>query len=252
MSLDASGQALSPSFGGCGGRYLGRVAALAALYFIVGKLALLLVIPPGYATPVWPAAGIALAALLLFGYRLWPGVVLGSFLINFGTAFEASGTDLILKPLVLASSIGLGAALQAVVGTLLVRRYAGFPNTFTKVNEITKLLAFGGPISCMISATAGTTSLVIGDEISWTEYWFSWCTWWVGDTIGVLIVTPLVLLWIGEPRQVWRGRCIAVVAPVCVALVTVAALFCSYMCTAGNKNVSSLNSSSRRSLSPMS
>ena len=67
-----------------------RTGGLAIAYIMAGKLALLLAIPPGYATAIWPAAGVALAAILLFGYRVAPGVILGSFVVNIGTSFDAS------------------------------------------------------------------------------------------------------------------------------------------------------------------
>ncbi|MGH8077107.1 MAG: MASE1 domain-containing protein, partial [Lysobacter sp.] len=97
------------------------VLMLAVGYYLTGRLALLMAIPPGYATAVWPAAGLALAGLLRFGYRAWPGIVLGSFLINFPTARAAS--DALLPAMHVATSVGCGAALQAVVGTWLIRRF---------------------------------------------------------------------------------------------------------------------------------
>ncbi len=146
------------------------VLVIAAAYCITGKLGLLLAIPPGYATAIWPPSGIALAATLMYGYRVWPGTVLGSVLVNIGTALETASVAALLKSVALATSIGMGAALQAVVGAYLVRR----------------------------------------GKIPWALTPLSWWTWWVGDTIGVLIVTPLVLSWVAEPRQPWRRRRLSV------------------------------------------
>ena len=112
-----------------------RLSALMAIllvgvaYYTFGRLGLLLAIPPGYATAVWPASGVALAGLLLLGYRVWPGVLLGSFFVNIGTSFDASNTQTIIASLTLALCIGAGAAAQALVGTHLIRRFVGFPNT---------------------------------------------------------------------------------------------------------------------------
>src|SRR2546429_6637117 len=90
-----------------------ELIAIAAAYYAVGRLGLLLAIPPGYATAVWPASGIALAGTLLFGYRVWPGILLGSFLINLRTSLDTTSTASILNTTALAASIGMGASLQA-------------------------------------------------------------------------------------------------------------------------------------------
>src|SRR5438445_6403326 len=92
------------------------VLVIATAYGITGKLGLLLAIPPGYATAIWPPSGIALAATLMYGYGVWPGIVLGSVLVNIGTAWDTASVAALLTSMALATSIGMGAALQAVVG----------------------------------------------------------------------------------------------------------------------------------------
>src|SRR5688572_2747657 len=95
---------------------------VAGVYCIAARLALILAIQPGYAAPLWPAAGIALTALLRFGPGIWPAIVLGSFLANVATAFDASSTAALVRSLGIAAGIAAGAALQALVGAVLVRR----------------------------------------------------------------------------------------------------------------------------------
>src|SRR5207247_5758454 len=90
---------------------LAKLAAMAAAYYVVGRLGLLLAIPPGYATAVWPASGIALAGTLLFGYRVWPGILLGSFLINLRTSLDTGSATSIFKSIFLVVSIGEEAFL---------------------------------------------------------------------------------------------------------------------------------------------
>ena len=103
-----------------------QVALLAALYFAAAKLSLLVAIPPGYATAIWPPSGIALAALLLWGNRLWPGVWLGSFAAN-----------LTVEGALLASTvIATGSTLQAFAIATLVRRHLGVPRRFVRVHEV--------------------------------------------------------------------------------------------------------------------
>jgi diguanylate cyclase (GGDEF)-like protein len=204
---------------------LAAVLGLAAAYFITGKLGLLLAIPPGYATAVWLPSGIALAGILIFGYRTWLGVLLGSLCVNVGVSFDASSTAAILKSLVVAASIGAGATLQALAGAYLVRRFVGFPSALDDERDVGRFLILGGPLSSLVNATWSVTTLLVAGVVSADSYLFNWFTWWVGDSIGILIVTPLVLAWAGEPRDGWRRRRITVTVPLCAAFVIAAAFF---------------------------
>jgi integral membrane sensor domain MASE1 len=125
-------------------RYLAKVAIIALAYYVTGRLGLLLAIPPGYATAIWAPSGIALAGALLFGYQVWPGIVLGSFLVNVGTSFDATSFASILTSLLLPAIIGTGAALQACFGAFLVRRLIGFPNPLMEAEDVGKFLLLGG------------------------------------------------------------------------------------------------------------
>jgi signal transduction histidine kinase/FixJ family two-component response regulator len=204
-----------------------QTMGLAIAYLLAGKLALLLAIPPGYATAIWPAAGVALAAILLLGYRVLPGVALGSFMVNIGTAFDASNHAAMVHSILLAASIGVGAALCAATGSLLVRRYIGFPTSLSREREVILFLALGGPVACVISASWGVGTLVAAGAIKPDAWMFSWWTWWVGDTIGVMIVCPLILMFAGQPRQVWRPRRISVGLPLCVTFALAVFMFVS-------------------------
>jgi PAS domain S-box-containing protein len=182
-------------------------------YGATGRLALLLAIPPGYATAIWPPAGLAFAAILLCGARAWPGIVLGSFLVNVWTAFETTTVVALLTSLALPTSLGLGTALQALMGVWLVRRVVGFPMALDQGRHVATFLLLGGPVSCLLGATWGVTSLLAGGRISWPDGLRHWGIWWVGDTIGVLVVIPLLLVWTAAPRLVWRRRQWTVVLP---------------------------------------
>jgi PAS domain S-box-containing protein len=201
------------------------VVGIAAAYYVTGRLGLLLAIPPGYATPVWFPSGIALGATLLGGYRGWPGVLLGSWLLNMAVSFESTQGMALLKGVVLPTSIGLGAALQAVVGAYLVRRVVGFPNPLSRERDIGLFLGLGGPVSCLINATVGVTSLMIAGKIPWAAYFHNWWTWWIGDIIGVLIVTPLLLSWLAEPRDPWYRRRLSVAVPLVGAFALAVVVF---------------------------
>ena len=200
-----------------------KLAATAAAYYVVGRLGLLLAIPPGYATAVWPASGIALAGTLLFGYRVWPGILLGSFLINLRTSLDTTSTASILNTTALAASIGMGASLQAIVGALLIRRFTQYPTALVEARDIIKFLLLGGPISCLVNATWSVTSLSLGGVIQPVDYLFHWWTWWVGDAIGVITFTPLILIWAAKPAVFPYARQISL--PLCLAFTLVVIFF---------------------------
>ncbi len=161
--------------------------ALALAYYLAGRLGLLSAIPPGYATAIWPASGIALAGLLLGGARFWPAILLGSFLVNI-----ANG------PFGIALILGLGAALQAVVASVLVRRHVKEPFLLLDGKDILTFLLLSGPLSCIVSATVGVTTLSFFHKFVFSEYWFNWLTWWVGDCMGAMIIGPLVVLYLSS------------------------------------------------------
>ncbi len=193
-----------------------QTLAVAVAYFIAGKLTQTLAIAPGFATPVWPAAGLALAGVLLFGYRVLPGVFVGSFAVNIGTAFDSTSTDTIFQCIVITTSLGLGGVLQAALGAMLVRRYVGFPTPLLREREVVGFLVLAGPLACMAAPTWGVANLLLAHFLVPGSILFSWLTWWVGDTIGVMIFCPLALLFFGKPRHIWRPRRVSVGLPLCL------------------------------------
>jgi PAS domain S-box-containing protein len=205
-------------------KWLGGILALTAVYFVAGRLGLLLVVPPGLVSGIFPPAGIALAALLLFGYRFWPSVLLGSFSMNVWLSATTLET-FTLTGLVVPAAIGLGASLQALLGAALIRRFVTAPTVLDGEWDIIKFLLYGGPLSCMVGATVGVSSLRLGGMIGPLDVPFNWWAWWVGDTIGVLIVAPLVFVVLARPREIWRKRRLTVALPLIVASIVVTAIF---------------------------
>lgn len=202
-----------------------RIFGTAAAYFGVGKLSLLLAIPPGYPSPVWPAAGIALGSILLLGYRAWPGIFLGSFLINVFTSFDTTNTAAVVRSLALPTSIGAGAVLQGVVGAFLIERFVSFPISLDRPKEIFMAMVLGGPASCLINATLGSICLIMAGSIKGSDFVFNWRTWWIGDAIGVLLVIPVVCAWKAELKGTNRRTHLFVTLPITVALALTIALF---------------------------
>ncbi len=176
----------------------------ALVYATVGALALALAGPPGYASPLYPPAGIALVAVLVYGRAAWPGVLLGAFIVNtgLGLARGQSGLGLVTLPFLIA----IGAMLQAVVGAELLRRFLGPVLVLNAPRDILKAGLLGGALACTISPTVATLSLLGAGVVPLAGSLANWLTWWVGDTLGVLIGAPLVLTLVGRPAADWRPR----------------------------------------------
>jgi two-component sensor histidine kinase/CHASE1-domain containing sensor protein len=199
-------------------RTLAHAVGVALAFFVAGRLALILAIPPGYATAVWPAAGVALVAILRFGYRVWPWILAAHFLVNLSTGYDASSAETALRSMALPLAIASGGTLQALAGAAAIRRAIGPVILLQDEREIAKFLMLGGPVSCLISATIGQLSLFAWGKLSVPEIPFSWFTWWVGDTIGVLVVAPVLLAWLAPPVDGWRSRRAALTGATAVAL----------------------------------
>ena len=178
-----------------------KIIALTAVYFAAGKFGLKLAFLHRSASAIWPPTGIALAVLLLFGYRLWPGVWLGAFLVNVTT----SG---VTTPGSIWTSIGIagGNTLEAVLGAWLVSRFAGGRQAFDRTAGVLRYVLVGPALSTTISATVGVTVLALGGLASWSQYGPIWRTWWLGDAVSALIVAPLLLVWCGTSLPRWDRR----------------------------------------------
>jgi PAS domain S-box-containing protein len=182
--------------------------ALGGVYVVAGKLGLQLAFVHASATPVWPPTGIAVAALLVLGYRLWPGIMVGAFLVNLITAGSA------------ASSLGIAAGntLEGLLAAYLVNRFANGPRVFDRPSDILKFVLLAGVLSPSVSATFGVTTLTSLGHADWSRYGSIWFTWWLGDMGGAILVAPLLVLWLLNPRPGWSGRQILEVGLLLVAL----------------------------------
>jgi two-component system, NarL family, sensor histidine kinase FusK len=171
------------------------VIILAFVYFVAGKLGLELASINPSATAVWPPTGIALAACLLFGYRVWPGILLGAFLVNVSTS-DVSATSL---------AIAVGNTLEGLVGAYLINRFANGRFAFNRTRDVFKFTILAGMVSTMVSATVGVTSLALSGLAAWADYLPIWLTWWLGDGTGAMIVAPPLVLWAMQPRVSWNS-----------------------------------------------
>lgn len=192
-------------------RLVMAVVAVAAAYFVAGKLGLKLALVHASVTAVWPATGLALAVLLLWGTRLWPGIFAGAFLVNItteGSVFTTLG-------------IATGNTLEAVVGAWLVTRFANGRNCMNEVRSVFGFVFLAALASTTVSATLGVATLVAGGFAAWDQVEPIWFTWWVGDTVGALLMAPWLFAWHANPRLRWRWRRI----PECILLMLTLLLF---------------------------
>ena len=169
------------------------IGVFAIIYVIAGKIGLNLASLHASASPVWPPAGIGLAAILLLGYRAWPAIFVGAFLVNLTTAGD----------IITSVAIASGNTLEAVAGAWLVNRFAGGKNVFDRPQGVFKF-ALAAAISGVVSPVFGVTSLALDGFADWTNYGAIWVTWWLGDVTGDLIFTPLVLLWGIRWKLAWK------------------------------------------------
>ncbi|MFG2296832.1 MASE1 domain-containing protein [Streptomyces sp. NPDC048603] len=161
------------------------IVVVAVAYHGSGWIGLLqrVVVEGAQVTPLWPPTGIALACLLWGGLRVWPGIALGTYLaIEQLSSFDPE--DL---------AIVAGNTLAPVCAFLLLRR-TGFRTELDRLRDGLLLVFLGGLLPMLISATIGTATLVLTGDMPSSEAWGVWAAWWAGDTMGVLLVTPLLLV----------------------------------------------------------
>jgi integral membrane sensor domain MASE1 len=170
---------------------------VASVYVLVGKLGLALASVHPSATPVWPPTGIALAALLVCGPRVWPSVLAGAFVANQTTVGTA----------VTSGAIAVGNTLEGLLGAYLVTRFANGRHALDRSRDVFAFVALGALLSTPVSATVGVLSLALGGYADWPAAGPVWLTWWLGDVAGALIVAPAILAWSSARRTPWpRGR----------------------------------------------
>jgi diguanylate cyclase (GGDEF)-like protein len=172
------------------------IAGLGVIYFVAAKLGLQLAFVYPSASSVWPGTGIALAAILLCGYRVWPAIFLGAFLANVTTAGSVA-TSL---------GIALGNTLEGLIGARFLFHFAKGHRVFDRARDIFKFVFLAAILSTVVSATMGVVSLSMGNFIQPKDFGPVWFTWWLGDTIGSLLLTPVLVLWSINLRVQWSVR----------------------------------------------
>ena len=198
---------------------LAEIAAVAAVYYAAARVGLLLQLPGTNASPVWPPSGIGFAAVLILGLRVWPGIAVGAFLANLVTLPPTSAG------FVAASAICVGNTFEQVVAIILIRRLVATTSPFDRARDV---LAFvlTSCISCAIAATIGMTSLWMARIVPSNVLGAAWLTWWLGDTAGMLVLSPALYSWWRMPRLAFSlVRGLELIALVILTAMTAEILF---------------------------
>jgi signal transduction histidine kinase len=180
-------------------RYLGTVALVAVIYFGAAKFGLSLAFSTKQVTAIWPPTGIAVAALLLGGYRVWPAIYLAAFAVN----------ALVGDSILVAAGIAAGNTLGPVVARFSLGRLGGFDTALARVRDVLGLIVFGAVLGAAVSATNGVATLALRAVIPWSAFGSVWWVWWVGDAMGILVFASLILSWATKPRPTWDGAQLA-------------------------------------------
>ena len=192
--------------------FAGELVALTALYVIAARAGLRLDAVAGFATLVWAPSGIALAALLIRGYRLWPAVVLGALITNIWAG----------APFPVAMGIAIGNTSEALVGAYLLQQIPGFSRSLDRLIDAFAFIVAAGVFSTAISASVGVIGLYLGGIVPSAGIGEAWRAWWLGDMIGDLLVAPLLLVWsVGKPtanREKWLEAATLGVCMIAVSL----------------------------------
>ena len=217
-------------------RFLVTLLITALSYFVAGRIGLLLAIPPGFASAVWPAAGVALA-LVLMG-RPWQGAVLGtglgSFFVNFSiTSSEFSQIE--WQAALPALGISVGAMLQVLLSAFLYRRFVSDISVLAISEKLAAFALIVSPIGSLVGASVGVATLFTLNLIQLNQAPFTWGTWWIGDMLGVLLMTPLVLSMLSPVSGLDAKRKMQVVVPILSIFVVIWLFFQASLSSSQNK-----------------
>src|SRR5437763_9342120 len=190
------------------------LAGLALIYYLSAIAGLRFAYINTSVTTVWPPTGIALAAFVLFGYEVWPAILVGAFFANVHTSFA-------LLP---SLGIAVGNTLEGLLGAYLVNRFARGGRVFDRVRDIFRFALLAALISTTVSAAIGVASLYAGGLLPWHQVGRVWLTWWLGDAVGDMVIAPPLILWIGvKPAPHFSSR--QLVEAALAALATAAVAF---------------------------
>lgn len=166
---------------------------LAVLYIATAKIGQVFSIPPGNVTPVWIPSGIILAAVLIRGYQILPGIFLGAFVGNVSAYIAFDSVGQIFSSVFSGLLNGTGDVLCAVIGAYAIEKTCGTRSPFFFASHVVRFVLYGAVVGSFVSALFGVTGLAAVGFVPWEAYIDVFVTWWTGYGVGVLIVTPLLV-----------------------------------------------------------
>jgi phosphoserine phosphatase RsbU/P len=184
------------SFGPSFRKLIPQLIVTFAAYFVAGKIGLAIPFTSANVSPLWMPAGLALAAMLFWGKRVWPAIALSAFAVNYFGGL----------PFLVSAGIALGNTAGAICGVLLLQRSSDFQSSLARLRDVLRLTIFGGLCGSAVSATFGTLVLFIAGINAWSGFRSAWLMWWFGDALGILVLTPMLLTIARLAAFVRKGR----------------------------------------------
>jgi PAS domain S-box-containing protein len=202
-----------------------NIVILFFAYFIPGKLGFLLALPPDGSTAIWPSSGFASAGVLLLGYGSLPGVFLGSLFLNLHHKlnFIEIFSPEVFNYLTKASFIALGALLESLSVAYIIKRFIGFPSSFSHWKDIIILFIFAGLIGSIPSPTIGVMTLYMMGYISLSNFLYNWVSWWTGNSLGIIAITPILATIFSPTEYITNKRKVFIAVPI-ITVVTLVSL----------------------------
>lgn len=199
-------------------------------YFVPGKLGFLLALPPDNSTAIWPSSGFASAGIILLGDKALPGVFFGSLILNLINLNQKLSILEIFSPAVLNSLtapgfIAIGATLESFTVSYIIRRFIGFPSSLSHWRDALVLFLGAGLIGAIPSPTIGITMFYLKGFIASSEYWYSWCSWWIGNSLGIIAIAPVLVTLFSPKKYISSRRKLYIAVPLLVMLSVIALVF---------------------------
>jgi CHASE1-domain containing sensor protein len=199
-------------------------------YFVPGKLGFLLALPPDNSTAIWPSSGFASAGIILLGYKALPGVFFGSLILNLINLNQRLSLLEIFSPAVLNSLtapgfIAIGVTLESFTVSYIIRRFIGFPSSLSHWRDALVLFLGAGLIGAIPSPTIGITMFYLKGFIASSEYWYSWCSWWIGNSLGIIAIAPVLVTLFSPKKYISSRRKLYIAVPLLVMLSVIALVF---------------------------
>ena len=194
------------------------------------NLVFLLALPPDNSTAIWPSSGFASAGVVLLGYGSLPGVFFGSLFLNLHHKLTIAEifSPLVFQYTIKASLIALGALLESWLVAFIIKKLIGYPSQFSHWKDVLILFLVAGLIGAIPSPTIGVTTLYFLGHIPLSNYVYNWWSWWIGNSLGIISITPILITIFAYTKYVSTKRKLYIALPLITVLTIVAIAFIKY------------------------